>query len=148
MKHYIKSPLRFPGGKSRALDRIIPLAPPFAEYREPMVGGGSVFFRLKQMFPERQFWISDINYELYCFWKVCRQDNPALVAEVARIHETTKDGRALFYNLLAQYGTGSEFERAVRFFVLNRISFSGTVDSGGFLSKPSADDLPLLLSAI
>ena len=26
----------------------------------------------------------------------------------------------------------SEFERAVRFFVLNRITFSGTVDSGGY----------------
>jgi DNA adenine methylase len=30
------------------------------------------------------------------------------------------------------YGSGSELERAVRFFVLNRITFSGTVDSGGY----------------
>ncbi len=111
MKHSIKSPLRFPGGKSRALEQIIPIVPPFAEYREPMVGGGSVFFRLKQMFPERRYWINDINYELYCFWKVCQQDNSTLVAEIARIHKTTEDGRALFYNLLEQYGTGNEFER-------------------------------------
>ncbi len=132
MRHYIKSPLRFPGGKSCALEQIIPLVPSFAEYREPMVGGGSVFFRLRQMFPERLYWINDINYELFCFWKVCQQDNRALVAEITRIHETTQDGRTLFYELLKQYGMGSEFERAVRYFVLNRISFSGTVDSGGY----------------
>lgn len=132
MKHYIKSPLRFPGGKSRGLEQIIPLIPLFREFREPMVGGGSVFFRLKQMYPERKYWINDINYELYCFWKVAQQQNSALAAEILRIRETTPDGRKLFYELLERYGTGDEFERAVRFFILNRISFSGTVDSGGF----------------
>ncbi len=131
-QEHIKSPLRFPGGKSRALEQIIPLIPHFCEYREPMVGGGSVFFRLKQMFPERRYWINDINYELYCFWKICQQNNSALIAEVSRVHKTAEDGRALFYEMLERYGIGDEFERAVRFFVLNRISFSGTVDSGGY----------------
>lgn len=40
----IKSPLRYPGGKSKALKEILPLIPEFTEYREPMVGGGSIFF--------------------------------------------------------------------------------------------------------
>lgn len=132
MKHFLKSPLRFPGGKSRGLERIIPLIPPFREFREPMVGGGSVFFRLKQMYPEREYWINDINYDLYCFWKIAQQQNSALVSEVLRIRETTQEGRKLFYELLERYGTGDELERAIRFFVLNRISFSGTVDSGGY----------------
>ena len=39
----IKSPLRYPGGKSRAIEKIIPLIPAFEEFREPFVGGGSVF---------------------------------------------------------------------------------------------------------
>ncbi len=44
----IKSPLRYPGGKSKALDRIIPLIPgDFDEFREPFVGGGSVFLLSK-----------------------------------------------------------------------------------------------------
>lgn len=64
---FIKSPLRFPGGKSRAVERIIALLPPFREFREPMVGGGSVFFRVRQMYPNRSYWINDLNYELYCF---------------------------------------------------------------------------------
>ena len=39
----IKSPLRYPGGKTRAAQMLINLAPDFEEYREPFIGGGSVF---------------------------------------------------------------------------------------------------------
>lgn len=130
---FISTPLRFPGGKSRALPQIIPLIPPdFAEFREPMVGGGSVFLRTKQLYPDRFYWINDINAELFCFWKIAQSRNQELVDAVQRIKRETTDGKNLFYTLLEQYGTGDEFQRAVRFFVLNRISFSGTVDSGGY----------------
>jgi DNA adenine methylase len=128
----VKSPLRFPGGKSRALTQILPLVPEFEEYREPMVGGGSVFLAVRQRFPDRRFWMNDINYELYCFWKVLQECADRLIAAVYRVHAETHDGRALFYRLLERYGEGDEFERAVRFFILNRITFSGTVDSGGY----------------
>ncbi|MGQ9487307.1 MAG: DNA adenine methylase [Armatimonadota bacterium] len=129
---FVKSPLRFPGGKSRAVERIIALLPPFREFREPMVGGGSVFFRIRQMYPDRSYWINDLNYELYCFWKMAQSNAAALAKAARQIKENTTDGRKLFYSLLEQYGTGSEFERALRFFILNRITFSGTVDSGGY----------------
>lgn len=51
-----------------------------------LVGGGSVFFNLKQIYltvipssegtvvtDKRIYWINDINYELYCFWKVAQE---------------------------------------------------------------------------
>lgn len=130
---FATTPLRYPGGKSRALPQILPLIPTdFTEFREPMVGGGSVFLRVKQIYPDRLYWINDVNYELYCFWKVAQTRNAELVKAVMRIREQATDGRELFYSLLEKYGTGDEFERAVRFFVLNRITFSGTVDSGGY----------------
>lgn len=128
----VKSPLRFPGGKSRAIRQMLPLVPDFEEYREPMVGGGSLFLALRQKFPRRRYWINDINYELYCFWKVAQACADALADAAHRLRQDTTDGRALFYRLLEQYDTGGEFERAVRFFVLNRITFSGVVDSGGY----------------
>lgn len=127
-----KSPLRFPGGKSRAIGQILPLVPDFEEYREPMVGGGSVFLALRQRFPNRRYWINDLNYELYCFWKVAQECAHQLADALHRLRAETCDGRALFYRLLDRYGQGDEFERAVRFFALNRITFSGTVDSGGY----------------
>lgn len=127
-----KSPLRFPGGKSRAIGQILPLVPDFEEYREPLVGGGSVFLALRQRFPERKYWINDLNYELYCFWKVAQECADRLADTLHRMRADTRDGKALFYRLLERYGHGDEFERAVRFFALNRITFSGTVDSGGY----------------
>jgi DNA adenine methylase len=127
-----KSPLRFPGGKSRAIEQILSLVPDFDEYREPMVGGGSVLLALRQRFPQRKYWMNDLNYELYCFWKVAQECADRLADALHRLHSETQDGRTLFYRLLERYGQGDEFERAVRFFVLNRITFSGTVDSGGY----------------
>jgi DNA adenine methylase len=44
MKTFAKSPLRYPGGKSRAIAQILAQMPArIAEYREPFVGGGSAF---------------------------------------------------------------------------------------------------------
>ena len=52
----IKSPLRYPGGKSRAVKFIAPLIPEFDEYREPFIGGGSVFIYLKQLYTALMAW--------------------------------------------------------------------------------------------
>lgn len=76
--------------------------------------------------------INDLNYDLYCFWKVAQKNINALVNEIQRIKDTTKDGKELYRQLTNNDKKLSEFERAVRFFVLNRITFSGTVDSGGY----------------
>ncbi|TFI50856.1 DNA adenine methylase [Mastigocladus laminosus UU774] len=130
-----KSPLRYPGGKSKALNTIIKYFPDnFSEFREPFVGGGSIFIYLKQKFPDRKFWINDLNPELYYFWKIAQSNLPQLVKEVRQIKDQYTDGRLLFQELssIEDTKTLTELDRAVRFFVLNRITFSGTVESGGF----------------
>ena len=142
MAKLAKSPLRYPGGKSRALKQILPLIPVnIAEFREPFVGGGSVFFAIRNLFQDRikSYWINDLNYDLYCFWKQTRDNGPNLVEALTDTHATTTNGRALFEELTKAKDLLnknpdmlSEFERAVRFFVLNRITFSGVVDSGGY----------------
>lgn len=131
LKHFVRSPLRYPGGKSRAVKQILPIVPYFDEMREPMVGGGSVFFALKQACPDKKFWINDINEDLYLFWKYCKENNPGLIREIQNIKDTIKNGKDLYFDLI-ENNNRSDFEKAVRFFVLNRITFSGTVDSGGY----------------
>ncbi len=130
----IKSPLRYPGGKSRALPTIEKHFPTsFNELREPFVGGGSVFLFIRQKFPHVQVWINDLNYDLYCFWKIAQCDTPRLAAAISTIKDESTDGQRLFDEMRSNIDADiSEFDRAVRFFVMNRISFSGTVDSGGF----------------
>jgi DNA adenine methylase len=130
----LKSPLRYPGGKSRAVQRMKSLLPEeFHEYREPFVGGGSFFIYLKQQRPDLKIWINDLNPELYCFWKCAQIDSEKLAHELRRIKKERQNGQELFDELLETNASSlTEFERAVRFFVLNRITFSGVVESGGY----------------
>ena len=132
-----KSPLRYPGGKSKAISQIIAYLPEgFTEYREPFVGGGSLFIYLKQIYPELEYWINDLNTDLYYFWLCAKEENQKLYDEVWKMKRMYPDGRELFEMLTKQNveelsGVG----RAVRFFVLNRITFSGTVEAGGYSQK-------------
>ncbi|MFN6516177.1 MAG: DNA adenine methylase [Nostoc sp. CreGUA01] len=130
----LKSPLRYPGGKSKAINQIIEYLPDnFSEFREPFVGGGSVFIYLKQNFPNIKIWINDLNRELFLFWKFAQSDIAQLVKEIRYIKAKYTDGKLLYTQLTTvDVNNLSDFERAVRFFVLNRITFSGTVESGGF----------------
>ena len=130
----IKSPLRYPGGKSRSVKKIIEYLPDnFLEFREPFVGGGSVFIYLKQQYPHLKIWINDLNPELFLFWKIAQSDLVKMVKEIFYIKKNYLDGKKLFNELTeVSIDELSDIERAIRFFVLNRITFSGTVESGGF----------------
>ncbi len=126
------SPLRYPGGKSKALNQILPLIPEYNEFREPFVGGGSVFISLIQKYPNANYWINDLNTDLFLFWKYAKCDLDKLVDSVKEIKLNSTDGRKLFTSYQNNWNDLIDFDRAVRFFVLNRITFSGTIDSGGY----------------
>ncbi len=129
-----KSPLRYPGGKQKAIPLIANYLPAeFKEYREPFIGGGSVALYILQKYPELPCWMNDLNGEIYCFWSEVKFNLTELVDRVAQVKRESEDGRALFNSLaLADTSGMSSLERAVRFFVLNRITFSGTIESGGY----------------
>ena len=130
----VKSPLRYPGGKSKAIKFLTRFFPrDFKELREPMFGGGSITFYWVQKRPSARFLAGDINYDLFCFWKTLQEDKDRLVKEIRRIKETYNDGRKLFEDIMRRREKGlDDFQRAVDFFILNRITFSGTVDCGGY----------------
>jgi site-specific DNA-adenine methylase len=91
-----KSPLRYPGGKSRAVERMNLLLPAdFDEYREPFVGGGSLFIYLKQQRPGLNVWINDLNPELYYFWKYAQIDSQELARELMVIKKQRQKGAGL-----------------------------------------------------
>lgn len=128
----IRSPLRYPGGKSRAIEKIAALVPPFGEFREPFVGGGSVFIHLKQKFPHKRFWINDKYLELATFWKVLQNDSENLIQQIWNWKNQFTDGKKLFYYLRENIGKFNESETAAAFFIFNRVTFSGTTEAGGF----------------
>ncbi|GAB6282762.1 MAG: DNA adenine methylase [Ignavibacterium sp.] len=128
----IKSPLRYPGGKSRAIDLISTLIPDFEEYREPFVGGGSLFIYLKQKFQNRKYWINDLYVPLYKFWKMCQEDIDSVINQIWEWKCYYNEGKELHKYLTENISSFNDIEKASAFFVFNRITFSGTSESGGF----------------
>lgn len=128
----IKSPLRYPGGKSRAVDLISTLVPEFEEFREPFLGGGSIFIYLKQKFPDRKFWINDLHYSLFKFWEMSQKDVNTVIKKINEWREEFKEGKALYKFLTKNISEFNDIETATAFFIFNRITFSGTSESGGY----------------
>lgn len=128
----IKSPLRYPGGKSRAVKIISPIIPEFKEFREPFVGGGSVFVYLKQKYPNRTYWINDLYPNLFHFWKQTQENLDELIEQIYNWRNEFKNGKELYKYLLDNIDTFDDLKKASAFFVFNRITFSGTTESGGF----------------
>ena len=139
-----KSPLRYPGGKQRVIKYLKKCFPKkYKEYREPFLGGASVFLDVSSQKKCKSFWINDLNTEAYYFWQQVQSNLPALVDLVSRIKKWSqgKDGRSLWIDLVYSDPGKSGFidiesltplERAARFFVLNRTTFSGTIECGGY----------------
>lgn len=128
----IKSPLRYPGGKSRAVNLIAQLLPEFDEFREPFLGGGSVFIYAKQRFPNKKFWINDLYLELFKFWEMTQKDVDSLIDKIYEWRNQFSIGKELHQFLNKNLDTFDDLERAAAFFVYNRITFSGTSLSGGY----------------
>lgn len=96
----IKSPLRYPGGKSRAVKTIAKIIPDFDEFREPFLGGGSVFIYLKQKYSHKKYWINDIYNNLYLFWKHTQIDIDGLINQINYWKINFTDGKGLFKYLI------------------------------------------------
>jgi len=126
-KNYPKSPLRYPGGKNRAVKAIYACIPD-NETRlcSPFLGGASIELACT---PKMEVFGYDVFSPLIDFWQVL-MDNPKLLAD--RVEHYYPLSRTEFYNLQKRYiNLESKIERAVAFYVLNRSSFSGTTLSGG-----------------
>ncbi len=129
------TPLRYPGGKAKALKKIMPLInTDYLEFREPFVGGGSIFIAAKQDISKNATYkISDLNYDLVCFWNTLKTNPDELIADITQVKENITNGYELYKDLKEnKLYKQNERSRALRFYLLNRITYSGLVDSGGY----------------
>ena len=124
----IKSPLRYPGGKSRAVKQILNFLPPELDSLcSPFVGGGSVELALAARGVKvRAF---DAFVPLVNFWRALLADSSKLAHLVQQYYPMDKK---TFYELQKRHVEIEDTdESAATFFALNRCSFSGTTLSGG-----------------
>lgn len=127
LKHFPRSPLRYPGGKSRAVKYIYSCIPANeTKLCSPFLGGASIELACTS---KMDVYGSDIFEPLVNFWSVLLKTPESLIDTVKRYYPLT---RTNFYNLQQKYiEVIDDVERAAAFFVLNRSSFSGTTLSGG-----------------
>ena len=145
---YLKTPLRYPGGKSRAVKKMAQYFPSFNEYtefREPFLGGGSVAIYITQMYPHLDIWVNDLYEPLYTFWRQLQLSGDKLRNELVQLKQKYPDrssARNLFLDS-KEYLQKSEwdsepFHKAVAFYVVNKCSFSGLTENSSF-SKQASD---------
>ena len=143
----LKTPLRYPGGKSRATKFLFEHLPEnITSYREPFVGGGSVAIEFSKRFPDVPVWVNDVYYNLFCFWTQMQKNNTALFNSIMdkklraeSFEDSTQAHRELFLECRDKLNNGGidAFQRAICFFIANKCSFSGLGESSGFSASAS-----------
>lgn len=140
-----KTPLRYPGGKSRACKKIDPYIPDlrnYDEFREPFIGGGSVAIHMTKKFPTLNVWVNDLYEPLVNFWKHLQKDGFAMRNKLTELKYRNCDpntAKGLFLSskeYLAE-GGDDDYWRAVCFYVVNKCSFSGLTESSSFSKAAS-----------
>ena len=150
----LKTPLRYPGGKSRALSKLfqyIPDLKDYKEYREPFLGGGSVALEVTKRYPHLDIMVNDLYEPLYNFWRELQlhgNEITDILIQLKQRHCDHTSAKELFLQS-KNYLSGSATEktyppysediwRAVSFYVVNKCSFSGLTESSSF-SKQASD---------
>ena len=155
----LKTPLRYPGGKSRALSKLLQYVPDlkgYKEYREPFLGGGSVALEISKRYRHLDIWVNDLYEPLYNFWKELQHDGKRLqdiLTELKHRHPEPVSAKKLFLDAkeyLTNPGTTGSFPpytesvwRAVAFYVVNKCSFSGLTESSSFSKQASESNFSL-----
>tara|TARA_B100002019_G_scaffold81121_1_gene70037 strand:- start:1023 stop:1904 length:882 start_codon:yes stop_codon:yes gene_type:complete len=137
----LKTPLRYPGGKSRAAKMLVGKFPTgIEEFREPFLGGGSVAIEFTKQNPETPVWVNDKYYYLYNFWVQLQERGEdlceALLAIKSEAH-TVERAKEVFLLAKAVIADRDEFQQAVYFYVLNKCSFSGLTENSSFSGQAS-----------
>jgi len=141
----LKTPLRYPGGKSRAVPKLFQYFPNLykvKEFREPFLGGGSVAIEITKRYPHIQVWVNDLYEPLYNFWKELQHNGQDLQLAIQAEKEKYPDretARQLFNKMKVVVNDKSKtnFERAIAFYIVNKCSFSGLTESSSFSAQAS-----------
>ena len=144
-KKGLKTPLRYPGGKSRActkMGQFFPDLREYVEFREPFLGGGSVAIHVSKLYPHLKIVVNDLYEPLINFWVNLQTFGDELTKELKGLKITNcnqDSARCLFAEMkdVINDNTKTDLERAVAFYVVNKCSFSGLTESSSFSAQAS-----------
>lgn len=133
-----KSPLRYPGGKTRAISILKEILeteyPSRKTLLSPFFGGGS--FELAQASDGYTVVANDLFAPLYTFWSQVKANPNAVAERVQQEMPVSKEKFIRFRNDIQESTTPLDI--AAKYFIINRCSFSGATFCGGY-SQQAAD---------
>ena len=135
------SPLRYPGGKTRAckvIESVIKDHFDIASYNtiiSPFFGGGSFEFYIQNKYG-LAIKANDKFTPLYNFWKQVKTDKRALCEGLREIKAVSKEQFAEYRKTIMGLDANI-LQQAIQYFIINRCSFSGSTLSGGFSLEAS-----------
>ena len=135
----MKSPLRYPGGKTRAcsiLDEIVnEKGFDKSVVISPFFGGGSFEFFLCNKYGSKLI-VNDKFKPLISFWKSVQTRKVELCSELRKLLNVVS--KSIFSTMRDTIMEDTdEFIQGYKYFVINRCSFSGATLSGGFSTESS-----------
>ena len=147
----LKTPLRYPGGKSRACEKMGPYFPDlrdYREFREPFLGGGSVAIYITKKYPNLDIWVNDLYEPLVNFWQQLQMFGTDLkdkLVDLKSTHSNPESAKELFLKAKEQVNDKDvpSIDRAVAFYVVNKCSFSGLTESSSFSPQASNNNFSM-----
>jgi DNA adenine methylase len=136
------SPLRYPGGKTRAckiIDEIIIKhfdINSFDTLLSPFFGGGSFEFYFQNKYNYKLI-VNDKFTPLYNFWKQIKTNKNILCEELRKINSVTKEQFKNYRNTIMGLNDNI-LQQSLQYFIINRCSFNGSTLSGGFSEEASS----------
>ncbi|MDJ0015605.1 DNA adenine methylase [Rhodococcus erythropolis] len=117
----LKPFVRWAGGKTRLLPKILPYVPAsFANYHEPFLGGGAMFFAVRERIGSRAH-LADLNGHLIHAWNAVRDSHDELRPLLDWYEQN--DSQEFYYTVRATKPESS-IEQAARFLYLNATSWN------------------------
>lgn len=126
----IGQPLKWYGGKYYLAPKIIALMPKHSLYAEHYFGGGAVLLCKP---PSEGEVVNDLHRELINFWRVLQHEES--FAQLVRSLQATPHSEEEFARAMESGEQLHEIERARRFFIRARQSYSGNCSTYAGVSK-------------
>ena len=118
--------VKWAGGKRRLIGKLEPLFPiEIDRYFEPFLGGGAVFFYIKQKYNPKTCVISDINEDLIATYIAVRDRLPLLIRYLAFFKR--KNSKNFYYTTRKKFNQKRirGIKRCAAFIYLNKTCFNG-----------------------
>jgi site-specific DNA-adenine methylase len=134
----LKTPLRYAGGKSKAiyiLEKHLPKdMNKITEFHDCFLGGGSFPIYLSKIYPNLKIKVNDVYKPLYNFWIHLRDNGIELSDKLLKIKQennTEEKAKIIFIKAQEKLKKDEEYdiEHAVAFYIINKCGFSGLVSS-------------------